>query len=332
MKKTRLWARTLLLITALAAVCFYLSKLEKLQFSDGRPQRAGRIDDSEVQEEQRRIEEAAAGLEERSAVEAQGEIFRDNGRLNILLIGTDEHTPEFSADARGDCCMLLSLGKRDGSIRLASFERGMGVPLPEGEHRGEYDWLTHMFAYGGAELMMREIRECFRVDVERYVRVNLSAFERGIDTIGGLELELTQAEAEYLNKYTRRSLYAPGVNRLDGLGALTYVRCRSIDSDWQRIERQRRVLQAALDETKGLDAKELNRLLDSVLPLVQTNLTRLEITGLLLLAPSYQGRTAGQLTVPVEGSYGVMTGMGGRSMFAADFDENARALRRFLYE
>lgn len=61
----------------------------------------------------------------------------------------------------------------------------MGVPILEGKYKGQYDWLTHTFRYGGADLMMREVRECFKVDVERYIRVNFTTFKKGIDSVGG---------------------------------------------------------------------------------------------------------------------------------------------------
>lgn len=118
---------------------------------------------------------------------------------------------------------------------------------------------------------------------------------------------------------------------MDGEAALVYARCRHIDSDWHRIERQRNVIQAVVTKTKELDIAELNGLLNDVLPLVQTNLTRLEITELLLLAPKYRGAEIKQMTVPISGSYGGMRGLGGRSLFSVDFETNSRALREFIY-
>ena len=64
---------------------------------------------------------------------------------------------------------------------------------------------------------------------------------------------------------------------------------------------------------------------------MQTNLTRLEITELLLSAPKYRGVQIKQMTVPISGSYGGMRGLGGRSLFSVDFDTNAKALREFIY-
>ncbi len=316
-----------------SGVVFYLSKLNLLQFSDGKFKWNGSIDetDSETLEEESRMDEAIADLEEKDSIDATGDIYKDKNYLNILLIGTDERTENFSNNARGDTCMIMSIGKKDGSLKLTSLERGMGVPILDGKYKGKYDWLTHTFRYGGADLMMREVRECFKVYVERYIRVNFTTFKQGVEAVGGIDINLTAAEAGHINKYTRRNIYTSGINHLDADAALTYARCRKIDSDWHRIERQRNVIQAVVTKTKDLNVAELNNLLNNVLPLVQTNLTRLEITQLLLLAPKYRGVTIQQMTIPIKGSYGGMRGLGGRSLFSVDFDTNAKALREFIY-
>ena len=332
-KSVKIITAVVLVIVLLLAsgVIFYLSKLNLIKFSDGKFRWNGSIDtnDSETIDEQSRMNEAIADLEEKDAVDATGKIYKDKRFLNILLIGTDEHTENFSENARGDSCMIMSVGKKDGSLKLASLERGMGMPILDGKYKGQYDWLTHTVRYGGADLMMREVRECFKVDVERYIRVNFATFKKGIEAVGGIDITLTAAEAAYISN-TGHDCTA-GVNHLNGEAALVYARCRHIDSDWHRIERQRNVIQAVVTKTKELDIAELNGLLNDVLPLVQTNLTRLEITELLLLAPKYRGAEIKQMTVPVSGSYGGMRGLGGRSLFSVDFETNSRALREFIY-
>lgn len=316
-----------------SGVIFYLSKLNLIKFSNGKFTWNGSIDasDSETLDEESRMNDAIADLEEKDAIDATGEIYKDKRFLNILLIGTDERTESFTENARGDSCMIMSIGKKDGSLKLVSLERGMGMPILEGKYKGQYDWLTHTFRYGGADLMMREVRECFKVDVERYIRVNFTTFKKGIDSVGGIDITLTAAEAAYVNFGTVRTIYKEGTNHLDSTAALVYARCRHIDSDWHRIERQRNVIQAVVTKTKDLSIVELDTLLNNVLPLVQTNLTRLEITELLLSAPKYRGVQIKQMTVPISGSYGGMRGLGGRSLFSVDFDTNAKALREFIY-
>lgn len=314
---------------------FYLSKLGLLQ--RGGTADGGNIDssDADVMDDELAMEEALANLEWRNAVSADGEIYIDKDVLNIMLIGTDERADNFSTNARGDSCMILSLNKKTGAAKLVSLERGMGFPILEGQYAGQYDWLTHTFRYGGADLMMKEVRECLKLDVTHYVRVNFNTFQKGIAAIGGVDVKLTQAEADYINEKMLRyggNTVTAGENHLDGYQAITYARCRKIDSDWHRIERQRTVVQAAINQTKNLSVSEMNKLLNDVLPLVQTNLTNGEITGLLLMAPKFRGVTFEQMTIPAEGTYGGMTGMDGRSLFAVDFNENSKILREFLYD
>lgn len=285
---------------------------------------------------EKEMQDAIADLEEQAIIKAEGEIFGDKDIFNVLLIGTDERTPEFSTNARGDTCMLLSINKNSGNVKLVSFERGMGVPILDGDYEGQYDWLTHTFRYGGADLMMKEIRECFKVEVNRYVRVNLNTFEQGINAIGGVDISLSQAEYDgisWVNNVDsgQAEPIHVGVNHLNGFSALQYARLRSIDSDWRRIERQRTVVQAAINQAKSLNLIELDSMLNTVLPLVQTNLTEWEITSLLLLAPKYNS-TMMQMTIPVKDTYGGMTGMGGRSLYAVDFQTNSDILKEFLYE
>ena len=136
--------------------------------------------------------------------------------------------------------------------------------------------------------MMWEIRECFKIDVIHYVRVNIYTFMQIVDSVGGVDIDLTQAEADYINH--PEDTYAAGhirerdvadqiqtvtagMNHLNGTTAMLYARCRYIDNDWHRVERQRNVIQAAIYQTKNLNVLELNAMLDAVLPLVQTNLT-----------------------------------------------------------
>ena len=185
--------------------------------------------------------------------------------------------------------------------------------------------------------MMREIEECFKVDVDHYIRVNFNTFEQLVNAVGGVDIDLTELEAQGLNGQVRTNARThtevhAGVNHLDGYDALQYSRLRYIDSDWQRVQRQRNVIQEVIAQTMNLGLLELNNLLDTILPLVQTNLTEGDITSLALsLAPKLSQVTVEQMTIPVEGTYGSMAGMGGRTLYAVDFETNAGILQDALY-
>ena len=285
---------------------------------------------------QDRMEEAIQQeqLEERTAIKAKGEIVRDRDVINILLIGTDERTAgEYSENARGDACMLMSVNT-DGDvpvISLVSMERGMGVPILDGPYEGQWDWLTHTFRYGGGELLVKEVSECFKVDVEYYVRVNFKVLEKAVDALGGVTVSFDEAEAEAFRGMGLETAVV-GNNHLDGVMALQYARLRYIDSDWVRIQRQREIVISALKSCQNKSLEELNTLIDTILPMVKTNIPELKMAELMMLLPIVKTAKTQQMTIPVQGSYGHMTGMGGRSLFAVDFETNAQILHEFLYE
>ena len=332
----------LLLVAFIAGFAFVKGKLNLINYDDGKKEYETIQEGDEDQ-----IDLDLSGLEQVDPEGVpSGEIYKDENVLNVLILGTDERTKDFSENARSDSMMLLSINKKDHTAKLVSLERGMGVPILEGPYKGQYDWLTHTFRYGGADLMMREIQECFKVEVNRYVRVNLSTFIDGIDAIGGIDIELTQAEADYINH--PQGTYAEyhiaemkikdevqqvkaGMNHLNGATAMLYARCRYIDSDWGRVKRQQKVIQAAVNQVKNLSISEMNNMLNVILPLVQTNLKESEISGLLLSAPQFLGAQIESKTLPETGTYGSMTGMGGRKLFAADFEKNSEILYEFIY-
>lgn len=343
--KTRIWLIVLLAVVVLilAAACllywYFHQKYEKIYVEQ--PPVVELTEDYEEtvqanKEFQNHMEETIAQeqLEERTAIKAKGEIVRDRDVINILLIGTDERTAgDYSENARGDACMLMSVNTNGDvpMISLVSMERGMGVPILDGPYEGQWDWLTHTFRYGGGELLVREVSECLKVDVEYYVRINFNYMKQAIDAMGGVTVYFDEAEAEAFRDMGLETAVV-GNNHLDGVMALKYARLRHIDSDWVRIQRQREIVIAALKSCRNKSLEELDQLVDTILPMVRTNIPEAKLAELLLLLPVVQKAETQQMTIPVQGSYGHMTGMGGRSLFAVDFETNAQILHDFLYE
>lgn len=324
-----------------AAYAYYRSKISLLQPDDTQPSEDWVLDSSEEQElnDQSQdlnsaMDDLLAGLEVLPPVlpDKDAAVEEDDHVINILLIGTDDAGSGFSTNARGDTCMLFSVNTAGDHpvISLVSFERGMGVPILEGQYEGQWDWLTHTFRYGGAELMLKEIQYCFGLDVDYYVRVNFHSFIAGIDAIGGVDVYLDEAEASYLINGAKYDVTV-GMNHLNGSQALSYARLREIDSDWQRIQRQREVIESAINQLRKMDLADADALINDLLGLVRTNMDEQIITELLLLLPSLPSATVQQMTIPQAGTYGGMTGMGGRGLFAADFQVNTQILHEFLY-
>lgn len=336
----------ILLTLILAVVGFIWAKLDKIQYEDevdysvyNTTEPAGASDSTEPTETEPEIltQEDLAGLEtvETAPPIPESEVWGHKDVVNILLLGTDDYGEKFSPYSRSDSMILVSINKKDKTVKLVSLQRGMGVPVLEGEYEGQYDWLTHMFRYGGSELVRKTVETCFRVEVDHYVRINLYSVVQAVNIIGGVDIELTGAEAHFFNRYykingdSRR--VSDGLNHLSGDQALFYARLRRIDSDFTRVVRQRKVITACVQKLKGSSLLELNAIADQVLPLIQTSLSKLEIAELILYAPSFLNSEFEQMTLPVPDSYGGMTGMGGRGLFAVDFETNSKVLQEFLY-
>lgn len=315
----------LLVLTGLA--WYYLnSKLDKVSRGDGidytQPIEDTSIlgDDLEIDEKYLDVTRNGGDIEP-----PEGDVNVHKDIDNILLIGTDERDEEFTR-SRADSMMILSINSRENTLRLVSLERAIGVSIPD---VGD-DWLTHVFAYGGPELLLQTIRSYFKVDVSRYVRVNFYVFETAITDIGGVDIDLTEAEAEWMNNIAREDKFEEGINRFDGPTALQYARIRQLDSDWHRIERQRKVIQAAIDQALTLSLDKIDLLADKLLPMIDTNLTNGEITSLLMEIPTLAGVQAQQMTLPAEDTYWSQTLDNGRVVVACDFEQNAEILDMFL--
>lgn len=326
----------LVLIICVAGWLFFQSKLNLLNFNDGFQELDTTtqlpLDSLDIPE----LGDAPSGMTGLPHFPDE-DIFHDRDVVNILLLGTDDHREDFSDNARADSIMLLSLNTKTHGIKLVSIERGIGVHVPK---RND-DWITHTFRYGGAALTMQTVRDCFNVDVDHYIRVNFQSFKAGIDAIGGIDIDVTKAEADYMNNPEADSRFGggiqtvtPGVNHVNGATALNYARVRKIDSDWKRIQRQRNVIQAALNQVQNSDLITLNKLADTILPMIQTNLTKGEITSLLLEVPGFlsNGLQIEQMTIPAKDTCWNTVGVDGRKMIGVDFAANAKILQDFFYE
>lgn len=247
---------------------------------------------------------------------------------NVLLIGTDERTNDFSDNARADCSMLMSINSHTHTISLVSLERGMTVQYLKSENEYSSDLLTHVFKYGGAGLLMNTVQNSFKIEVNKYVRVNFNTFEQIIDKLGGIDVELSQDEVHGLNtekhagQVIKRTLTV-GENHLNGEESLLYARLRWIDSDFKRVERQRKVILAVKEQLKESSYSELLDIANEILPLVRTNISADEMIKLLFNVSLALGNDAQQVTVPVKGTY---TGLA-----AINFEENIKILQQTLY-
>ena len=268
-------------------------------------------------------------------IDSQG-IMSNKNVINILLIGTDSRADD--TRGRSDSMILVSINKNTKKIIMTSFLRDMYVAIPGFDNTR----LNHSYAYGGPPLLMQTLEQNFKVKIDKYVMVNFFSFVKVIDSIGGIDIDVTDEEVSYVNLYLELvnslegrpygtgNLTTGGKTHMDGCQALAYSRIRYLGTDFGRSERQRKVLETVFEKAEGLSLSKLDDLLDVILPLTTTNIQESEIFNLLFHAPSYLKYERVQCRVPQDGTY---NGLRVRRMavLGVDFNANINYLRDNIY-
>lgn len=252
------------------------------------------------------------------------ERIEDDELINILLVGQDQREGE--SRQRSDTMILCSINPKSGETSLVSFLRDLYVQIPGGYSDNR---LNATYVFGGFELLDATLTENFGVSIDGNFEVDFTGFEAIIDMVGGIDIELTSAEADYINKRNDTSIVA-GLNHLNGAETLTYARARKIDSDFGRTERQRKVLMAVYEQTKNLPASELFDLMNNALPYLTTDLTDSEILSLAYrLLPLASSISISSHTVPASDCY-YSANIRGMSVLVPDLPLIRQRLEEYL--
>ncbi|WP_455503290.1 LCP family protein [Blautia sp.] len=254
---------------------------------------------------------------------------------SILLIGQDKQGDQ--TRQRSDSMILATLDKNQGTISLTSFMRDLYVAIPGYSSTR----INAAYAYGGMELLDETLEENFGVQIDGNVEVDFEVFKVLVDKVGGIDLELTQAEADYICGRDQSVLYPQplrtdwdlqeGVNHLDGEQALIHARNRSIgNSDYRRTERQQDVLKAAFAKIKDLNVLEIGGLIKDVLPLVTTDLSLWDMTGYAMDVMSIGTDEIQSYRIPEDGSYTPQT-IDGMQVLVPNLEQNREYLQQILY-
>ena len=197
------------------------------------------------------------------------------GITNILLLSSDARPGEDVS--RSDSIMILTIDNINKKLKVTSLMRDMLVKI---DGHGE-EKLNHAFAYGGPTKTIETIQNNFGIKLHNYVIVDFNAFVKVIDAINGIEVTIKDYELDELNKYIldgggseKDLLPAPGTYNLNGYQALSYARIRKVgNGEYERTERQRAVLQIALEKVKDMSTVKLVSLLNELFPYIKTNIS-----------------------------------------------------------
>ena len=279
--------------------------------------------------------------------------------VNILLIGIDSRSESLDeSNQHGDVQIIVAINKDTGEIKLTSILRDLYVTIPGYKSKNR---INVAYQRGGGELAMRTINHNFEMNIEHYVVINFFGLASIIDSLGGLDIELTKQEAGAINAYIKK--HPPvydnqdddyervplekknGVQHLDGIQAVMYARLRSIDNDFARSARQRNLLELLLKKVTqgGMDFNKLFGLLETCLPYAKTNMSLSDLGNLAMVvlqsglldrvnsgAPLLE-----QNRIPMDGTWKYDETSSGASVVAfrtsKRLQENIEALHEFVY-
>ena len=226
---------------------------------------------------------------------SEGELLQNSKELNVMLFGEDNSNGD--KHGRSDTMIMMTIDNNHKKLNAS-------------------------YNYGGAKLSIQTIEANFGIKVDRYAVVDFDSFKKIIDTLGGIDIEVTQDEIDYINYQmyknkqadTRTTITdAPGTVHLNGQEALWYARNRGLTKgedgneigldgdDWDRTSRQRKLLETLFTSMKSADLGQIVSIVSSVGPLVTTNLKKDEITALVSHALTYLSYDVEQYYVPEEG-------------------------------
>lgn len=260
---------------------------------------------------------------------------------NILVIGTDSRDIE-SDRGRSDSIILLSINSKENVIYMTSFLRDVYVYINDSYGSGK---LNAAYSYGGPELLMDTIESNYSIKIDDYVIVSFAACAAVIDAVGGVEITLSDDEAEALNEILISEvnelmgdernddlLEGGGTYKLNGKQALSYSRIRYVgNADFERTSRQREVMTIAMKKAAKNPAAICGIFLNA-LPEITTNMHGLSLYMYSIKAPFLMmGYELKQQQMPADGTF-YPENIGGEDVLTADFTENNNVLRETVFE
>lgn len=254
-------------------------------------------------------------------------------QINVLLVGIDAR--ETDEASRSDTMMLVTLDKKNKQIKLTSFLRDSFVEIA-----GKNYWskLNSAYFYGGIQTLSDTLELNFKVDIQYYALVDFEIFTTIVDSIGGINVDVTERESYYT--YHSGKVNVPvrieaGEDvLLNGEQALWYSRIRYLDSDFHRTQRQRKVITAIVEKASKMSLTKLYALAEEIIPLVKTNMSSNQILslGLAAVKDKMYSYPIVQHQIPADGTWSDKTIQGVGASLVMDIPLNQQLLQSFLYE
>jgi LCP family protein required for cell wall assembly len=249
---------------------------------------------------------------------------------NILVVGTDVKGD--ISRGRSDCMLLLTYNRDKQEAFLTSFMRDIWINIPD------YGWnrLNAAYAFGGIGLLINTVNDNFGLDIQNYVLIDFDGLMAIVDTLGGVEVTLTEKEAQHILKYCGTSLTVLSEEKNIYLlnGAQTLCHCRNRKSsggDFDRTQRQRDVMLSLFKRMKvEKTIPKLTSVLSSLITNVKTNMPLRLMVDLGLEVIRSESLDLKQLRIPFDDTWNYAN-KDGRSVVQIDINDNKDQLLNVIY-
>lgn len=273
---------------------------------------------------------------EKNKVERE-EVQEQKGYRNIALFGVDARDGDLGKGSRSDTIIIASINLDTHEIKLVSVYRDTYLNLGN----DSYNKCNGAYAKGGPEQAMTMLNINLDMDITDYVTIGFSGLIEAIDALGGIDIEVTEAEIKHLNNYQLCMAeemgvdYTPvtktGVQTLNGMQATAYCRIRyTKGDDFRRAQRQRDVLGAMMIKAQGASLATLQNVVTAVLPSVNTSLKVSEIISVLSAVAEYNVVASEGLPFENERTNATI-GSKGDCIIPLTLEENVEILHELLY-
>ncbi len=210
-----------------------------------------------------------------------------SGYRNIALFGVDSREGELESGTNSDTIMIASINKWTGDVKLVSVYRDTYLDNTNGEYRKA----TECFAGGGAERAVNMLNKNLDLDIKDFMTVDFNGIIEAVDLLGGIELDITEEERQWLNGYLVETSQVTGVpytevayagtQQVTGIQAMAYCRIRYTEGwDFKRTERQRIVLEKLFEKAKAKGIGGLVPVVNTMMDYVSTSMGNTELLSL----------------------------------------------------
>ncbi len=207
-------------------------------------------------------------------------ITGQSGYYTVAVFGVDSRNGNVGKEALSDVNIIARIDRASGEIKLVSLYRDTYAQIDDS---GTYHKLNEAYFRGGAKQAVWAVEHNTDVNIDDYATFNWKAVADAINILGGIDLEISDAEFKYINAFITETVNSTGVgsyqlehagmNHLDGVQSVAYARLRLMDTDFQRTARQRKVIALALDKAKAADYATLLNIMTTVMPQISTSVT-----------------------------------------------------------